>query len=64
MSKMVLTWIKRARDMGATHIILMYDKEDKDKYPVFVQKHEDVDDKVKKLKLSEGKQEILDVVDV
>ncbi len=58
------TWIETAIETNATHIILMYDKEDKDTYPVYVMKQEDVHKKIKKLSLSEGKQEVLEVVDI
>lgn len=60
----MLSWVKRAQEMGATHIILAYDKEDKEQYPVFIKPEEDLENELKKLKLSEGKQEIVDVVKV
>lgn len=62
--EMVLFWIKRARELGATHIVLMYDTEDKEEYPVFIEKSEDLEEKLKKLRLSEGKQEIREVIDI
>lgn len=61
--EMVLFWIKRARELGATHIVLMYDTEDKEEYPVFIEKSEDLEEKLKKLRLSEG-QEIREVIDI
>jgi len=39
---MILNWISRAREEGATHIILVYDTEDKEEYPVFVGPGEDI----------------------
>jgi hypothetical protein len=60
----MLAWVKRAKDIGATHIILVYDKEDKDQYPVFVKPEENVDEKAKRIRLSEGKQEVIEIVRV
>ena len=61
---MVLTWIKRARDIGASHIVLMYCKEDKEQYPVYIKTNEILEEQLKKLKLSEGKQEIVEVIEL
>jgi hypothetical protein len=58
---MILNWISRAKEEGATHIILVYDTEDKEEYPVFVGPGEDIEDKVKKIKLSVGKQEVREI---
>jgi hypothetical protein len=42
----------------------MYDTEDKEEYPVFIEKSEDLEEKLKKLRLSEGRQEIREVIDI
>lgn len=59
--KMILNWINLAKEEGATHIILVYDTEDKEEYPIFVGPEEDIEDKIKKIKLSDGKQEVREV---
>lgn len=58
---MILNWISRAREEGATHIILIYNNENKEEYPIFVGPEEDIEDKIKKIKLSVGKQEVREI---
>lgn len=57
-------WIERARKNNYLYIIIMYDKEDKDKYPVFVESSEELDLLKKQLTLSINKQELIDVITV
>lgn len=58
---MILNWVIKAKELGATHLILVYDTEDKEEYPVYVKPEEDIEEKVKKIRLSEGKQKIKEI---
>ena len=41
----VNSWVERAKEMGATHIISVCDTFDWEDYPVYVMPHETVDEK-------------------
>lgn len=58
---MILNWVIKAKELGATYLILVYDTEDKEEYPVYVKPEEDIEEKVKKIRLSEGKQKIKEI---
>lgn len=58
---MILNWVIKAKELGATNLILVYDTEDKEEYPVYVKPEEDIEEKVKKIRLSEGKQKIKEI---
>jgi hypothetical protein len=49
---------------GAKAVVIMYDPEDKEEYPVYVGVGEDLELRLKQLKLSVNLQKIVDVVEL
>ena len=59
----VNSWIRRAEENGSKYIIIMLDNEDKEEYPIYYN-GDDIENEIKKLSLSEGRQSVMDVVKV
>lgn len=57
-------WKNQAIAKGASHLIIMYDPDDKELYPVFVMPNEDLKHLCSCLELSEGQQEIQEIVPI
>ena len=54
-------WIQKAERIGATHVVVMYDPDDKEEYPVYLMPNQILQKELAKLGLSEGKQRIVDI---
>lgn len=59
----VNSWIRRAEENGSKYIIIMLDNEDKEEYPIYYN-GDDIENEIKKLSLSEGRQSVMDVIKV
>ncbi len=57
-------WENQAITKGASHLIVMYDPDDKELYPVFVMPNEDLKRLCSCLELSEGHQKIQEIVPI
>ena len=57
-------WITHGIASGAKAVVIMYDPEDKEEYPVYVGVGEDLELRLKQLKLSVNLQKIVDVVEL
>lgn len=55
-------WLKVAKERSATHLIIMYDKDEKDYYPVYIMPTDNLKSICSKLTLSEGHQSIKKVI--
>lgn len=61
---MIELWKTQAFTKGASYLIIMYDPDDKELYPVFVMPHEDLKRLCSCLELSEGHQKIQEIVSI
>lgn len=57
-------WKDQAIAKGASHIIIMYDPDDKELYPVFVMPNDDLKHLCSCLELSEGHQKIQEIIPI
>lgn len=57
-------WVSFAKENNFTHVIIMFDGEDKDIYPIYLDKNSILEVEIKKLQLSEGKQKLIDIIKV
>ena len=55
-------WHEHGISIGATHIIIMYDGDEKDTYPVYVMPGDNLAYLCHRLKLSEGHQKLKEVI--
>lgn len=49
---------KKSYPINCVAMLVIYDKEDKDYYPVYVLKGQNIENIIKRLNLSEGKQKV------
>ncbi|MFA5759613.1 MAG: hypothetical protein WC942_09700 [Clostridia bacterium] len=57
-------WINHAIEIGAKTILIMYDLDDKEEYPVYIMPHDNYTVIKKRLELSEGHQKINKIIPV
>jgi hypothetical protein len=61
---MISNWNEKAKEIGAIYVVIMFDPEDRERYPVYLFPKDNLKKELSKLRLSEGKQKILDVIKV
>ena len=59
-----MDWLEEAKALGASYLIIMYDPEDKEEYPVYLFNNQYLKKELAKLRLSEGKQKVIEVIKV
>lgn len=59
-----LNWVKEGKKKGASKLLVMYDMDEKETYPIYIYPEDDFRTLLKRHCLSEGHQKVLEIITI